>query len=116
MRSRAGRAWWLVFSILIAGPALALALLGLRAIRSDRIEREQSLRDQQSRIARLADAAIQNAVRSIATRLDQLDMASLIKRSPTPPEEEFPVFVLDRSDVLSFPRERIYFAAVNVHP
>ena len=112
---RLRRAWWWVFSLLIAGPALALALLGLRAIRVERIEREQQLRDQQTQVARLADAAIRNTLERIAAQLD---------RGGDPPGDagssldvpDLPVFTLDAHGVLSFPRQRIYFGEFGQQP
>jgi hypothetical protein len=62
MHAQLRRTWWWVFGVLIAAPALVLALLGLRAFRADRLEREQQLRDQQGQTAHLADAAIENAI------------------------------------------------------
>src|SRR5262245_38247739 len=59
---KSGWTWWWGFGLLIALPALALALLGLRAVRAERIEREQQVREQQTQIARLADAALANAL------------------------------------------------------
>src|SRR5687767_8254235 len=103
MRFRLKRSWWWVFSILIAGPALVLALLGLRAMRADGIEREQQLRDRQTQTARLADAAIQNAMERIAAQLDRLDIESGLPARATREELELLPFVLDRGDVLSFP-------------
>jgi signal transduction histidine kinase len=117
MRFRLGRRWWWVFSILIACPALVLALLGLRAIRSDRIERELQLRDRQTQTARLADAAIQNAVEHIAAQLDRLDVDLFGKPARvTLVEPGLPVFVLDGGDVLSFPLQRVYFGEIGRRP
>lgn len=39
------RVTWRLFGLLIAVPALALAGLGLRAVRAERIEGEQQLRE-----------------------------------------------------------------------
>lgn len=61
VRSRVRRAGW-VFMFFIAGPALVLAFLGMRASRADRIEREQQLNRQQVQAAHLADAAITTAI------------------------------------------------------
>ncbi len=40
-RRVSGRAWWGLFALLIAAPALALSWLGLRAVRAERLEAEQ---------------------------------------------------------------------------
>ena len=55
------RAWWWVFGLFIAAPALVLALLGLQAISAREIEREQGLRDQQAQLATLVDSALASA-------------------------------------------------------
>jgi hypothetical protein len=99
-----------VFSILIAGPALVLALFGLRAIRVDRIEREQQLREQQTQAAHLADAAIANAVERMIAQLDRMDIDSFSKPARAAPEQpDLEVFILDAQGVVSFPRRRVYF-------
>ncbi|HET9216775.1 MAG TPA: hypothetical protein VFR18_07345 [Terriglobia bacterium] len=75
MRVRQHHRCWL-FSLLIAGPAIVLALLGLCAVRADRVEREQHLREHQTQTARLADAAIANVLdrlRGIARETDRLE-------------------------------------------
>ncbi len=64
-RSLVRRSWWGVFGLFIATPAVVLAVLGLRAIRADEIERQQHLAQQQAQVANLADAAL-------ATTLDRL--------------------------------------------
>ena len=117
MRLSARRAWWWVFSILIAGPALVLALLGLRAMRSDRIEREKQWGDRQTQIARLADAAIQNAVDRVAAQLDRFNVdSSGLPASAAGEPTDLPIFVLDREDVLVFPLRRVYFGTINRQP
>lgn len=117
MRIRTRRAWWWVFSILIAGPALVLALFGLRAVRSDRIEREQQWRDRQTQTARLADAAIQNAIDHINAQLDRFEVDSLGLPAPADGENpDLPVFVLDHGDVLGFPLQRVYFGEIGRQP
>ena len=113
MRPLLRRAWWWVFSILIAGPALVLALFGLRAIRVDRIEREHQLREQQTQVARLADAAIANAVERMIAQLDRMGVDSFAKSARGSLEQpDLQVFILDAGDVLSFPRQRIYFGKI----
>jgi len=106
-----------VFSILIAGPALVLALFGLRAIRVDRIEREQQLREQQTQAARLADAAIANAVERMIAQLDRTDIDSLARTGRVSQEQsDFEVFVLEAGGVLSFPGRRIFFGEIGQRP
>src|SRR5437870_9475760 len=64
--------WSWGFGLFIALPALALALLGLRAVRAERIERDQQLREQQTQVARLIDAAISNRLGALEVELRQL--------------------------------------------
>ena len=99
---RSGRTWWVLFAVLIALPALVLALLGLRVVQLERIERAQQLRDQQSQLTRLADTAIANVFGSL-----QSDLA----RAETSPEalRDSPVFMLEPNGRLVFTRERTYF-------
>lgn len=72
------RAWWWVFGLFIATPALILAVLGLQAIRAREIEREQGLRDQQAQLAKLVGSALATAFDRVAadalgaTREDEL--------------------------------------------
>ena len=58
-----------MFGLLIAAPALALSWLGLRVVEAERIELEQQRREQQTQFARLADAAIEQALVEIETPL-----------------------------------------------
>jgi signal transduction histidine kinase len=101
--------WWWGFGLLIAVPALALAILGLRAVRSERIEREQQLRDRQAQTARLADAAIRDALAEIER---QLRLRDSLDQNISPPDVEdsgIHFFSYDRSGQLRFGRDRVYF-------
>jgi signal transduction histidine kinase len=107
LRSR--MTWWWGFGLLIAAPALALAILGLRAVRAERIEREQQLRDRQAQTGRLADAAIRVALGDIER---QLRIRDSLDQSISPPEVEdsgIHFFSYDRSGQLRFSRDRVYF-------
>jgi hypothetical protein len=55
------QSWWWVFALFIAVPAVALALLGLTAIRADAVERGIPMREQQDQLARVAEAALATA-------------------------------------------------------
>jgi len=89
------RTWWWIFGLFVAVPAVALALLGLRAVRAERIERRQQVRDQQAQIARLADAAISNALAKAEGAVE---------------------FTLDSQGLLVFPREKVYFGEFGRKP
>jgi len=97
-----GRTWWWTFALFIAAPALALAVLGLRTVRLERIEREQQLRDQQTQIARLADAAI-------STSLAQIETSAAASA-------DYPLFTLEPQGLVLFPRERVYFGEFGRQP
>ncbi len=101
--------WWGV-GLLVAAPALALAVLGLRAVRAERIEREQQLLEQQAQSARLADGALANLFEDLARRLRLKDGAD-----QTAIESSFTLLSLDRSGVLRFMRERVYFGDSSEH-
>jgi len=97
-----GRTWWWTFGLFIAAPALALAVLGLRTVRLERIEREQQLRDQQAQTARLADAAI-------STTLAQVETSAAASG-------DYPLFSLEPRGLVLFPRERVYFGEFGRQP
>ena len=117
MHRRLPQRWWWVFCFLIAGPALVLALLGVRALRADRIEREQQLREQQTQSARLADGALANAIDRIAAQLDRVDVDSVPKQTRTAVDDpDFPVFVVDERAILGILSSRIYFGEPGARP
>ena len=102
---RSGRGWWAVFGLLIATPALALSWLGLRVVRAERIERAQQVREQQTQLARLADAGIGNALAEIEAELRRAD--TVVPAGETGFEgglADLPTMAFHRSGLLSFPR------------
>ncbi|HLF84711.1 MAG TPA: HAMP domain-containing sensor histidine kinase [Blastocatellia bacterium] len=101
--------WWSGFGLLTAAPALLLAILGLRAVRAERIEREQQLRDRQAQTARLADAAIRTALAEIERQLRLLDSSDPNSSPPAVEDSDVHFFFYDRSGRLSFNRDRVYF-------
>jgi signal transduction histidine kinase len=102
---RWNRSWG--FGLLIALPALALAIVGLRAVRAERIEREQQLRDQQTQIARLIDAAISNKLKALEVEVRQPGNGN------ADPNNEHSggayVFSLEPNSLLKFSNQRVYF-------
>ena len=114
---RSGRGWWAVFGLLIATPALALSWLGLRVVRAERIERAQQFREQQTQLARLADAGIGNALAEIEAELRRADTV-------VPADEtgfkgdlaDLPTMAFHRSGLLSFPRDKVYFGEFGQRP
>src|SRR5262249_44087709 len=93
--------WWWGFGLLIAAPALALALLGLRAVRAERIERQQQVREQQTQIARLSDAALANA-------LSELENALQRSVGPAPLQSNDFVFTFEPQGLLVFQRDKVW--------
>lgn len=94
------RVTWRLFGLLIAVPALALAGLGLRAVRAERIEGEQQLRERQRQIAQLADAAVLNALALLETGLHrpQSGQAELPAAVPA----DVPIVTFHPSGVVTF--------------
>ena len=112
--SRPRGTWWWVFSLLIAAPALALALLGFRAIRAEQIERDQQVREQQTQVAHLADAAIANLLERLLAQVNRVADSSAPQSSSGLPD--LPVFSLDDEGVLAFPQHRVYFGEFGRQP
>lgn len=101
------QSWWWTFALFIAVPAVALALLGLTAIRGDDRERQLRMREQQGQVARVVDAALTTACdRELAAARSGID------RVTRPPFSDF-VFEIDHRGVVWFPLDRVY--AGDVH-
>ena len=99
--------WSWGFGLFIAVPALALALLGLRAVRAERIEREQQIREQQVQVARLIDAAISSKISGL-----EVELRRKAGQNFDEPERALSgsySFALDQNNVLKFPSQRVYF-------
>ncbi|MFN2498717.1 MAG: sensor histidine kinase [Pyrinomonadaceae bacterium] len=99
--------WSWGFGLFIALPAFALALLGLRAVRAERIERQEQLREQQVQVARLIDAAISNRMAALEVDVRQHESQSSDASKET--LNGFYVFSLDQNNILKFPSQRVYF-------
>lgn len=102
-----GISWWWGFGLLICAPALVLALLGLRATRAERIEREDHLRGQRTQFARLADASISTLVGELENDLRRADN-NQAGAQPAGALADLPLCSMDRRGLLVFPRERVY--------
>ncbi|MGE5359377.1 MAG: sensor histidine kinase [Bacteroidales bacterium] len=101
----APKGWWWIFGLLIAAPALALSLLGLRAARLDDVERDEEARQHLRHIATLADAALGNMLQSLEHDLTRFDIAAA-DRDPS----GLRLMTYDRRGHLLFPNERVFFA------
>lgn len=99
--------WSWGFLLFIALPAFALALLGLRAVRAERIEREQQFRGQQTQIARLIDAAIINKLGALEVATPPVVNPNVIDAAES--TRDAYVFSLQHDNVLRFPNQRVYF-------
>lgn len=97
---RSGRRWWWAFILLIATPALALALLGLRVVRLEELERVQAMRTQWAQLTRLADATIATTLASL-----QRDAA----RADASRSEDYIGFTLEAGGRLVFGQDKTYF-------
>ena len=99
---RSGRRWWWAFALLIAAPALALALLGLRVAQLEGLERAQQTREQQAQLARLADTTVGTMLGAVQSELS---------RAVSSPAAgwNYIVLVLEPGGRLLFPRDKIYF-------
>lgn len=105
---------WRLFGLLIAVPALVLAWFGLRAVRAERLEAEQQLRDQQTHVARLADAAILNVLTAFEGELPRPPLERPISTPSVP--ADVPLLEFHRSGIVTFPRDRVYFGPFGRRP
>jgi len=97
---KTGRRRWGLFAVCIAAPALGLAVLGLRTVNLEQVERRAQIEQQQAQTELLADARI-------ADRLIQLDRVPAAGGIP---------FELNASGTLIFPHDRMYFAEAGAEP
>lgn len=112
-----GHSWWWAFGLLIAVPALVLALLGLWAVRAERLQEEQQLRERQAQVARLADGALENLLTELEDRLRRVETERLEKSIEAEgPPLDAPVFSFDRRGLLTFPRDRLYTGPFGERP
>jgi signal transduction histidine kinase len=98
------RGWWFIV-VLVVGPAIILAAVGLQALRVERMRLEQDLWQQQSRLVLLVDGAIANALSAIERNPQQADLGSPVDH-----------FVLDSRQLLIFPNDRVFFGEVGLRP
>jgi signal transduction histidine kinase len=94
-------AWWWIFGLFIALPALVLALLGLRAMRIEDEERAIDTARQHAQLAALVDAAL-------TTAFDRLSSGGA-------PAEADP-FEVDARGVIVFPRDRVFSGPHGLYP
>jgi two-component system sensor histidine kinase SenX3 len=98
--------WWWIFGLLIGIPALALAALGMSALRLEDVEQRQRTRDRQDQVARLASAALTTAFeRELGNRSNgQTDGSGTVR------------FEIGADQVISFPAQRTYAAPLEAPP
>ena len=96
--------WWWIFGLLIGIPALALAALGISALRLEDVEQRQRMRDRQDQVARLAAAALTTAFdRELADARDGREHAAVH-------------FAVGPDRVITFPGYRTYVARLEAPP
>src|SRR5262245_19866666 len=98
--------WSWGFTLFIALPAIGLAIMGMRAVRAERIEQEQKLREQEMQIARLTDEAIRNQVLSFEATLKQTEIETASGSAGQ--LTGIYRFVLHQND-LQFPNQNVFF-------
>jgi hypothetical protein len=84
-----------------------LALLGASAIRADEVAQQQQERDQQQRLARLADAAIATALEGVTANVTAEAKAPFTGSTALNDET---LFVVDENQVVLFPAARVFVA------
>ena len=97
--------WSWAFSLFIALPALALALLGMRAVRAESIEQEQKLREQERQIARLAEKGLETNLLALEANWNPLQNES---RREVIGSGVYP-FSLQSNGLLKFYQQHVYF-------
>ena len=115
--SGSSRGWWFIVA-LVVGPAAILAGLGLRALRVERIEREQELWRQQSQVLLLADRALSNTLAALEQDLSRGGVG--LPGGPPTREEGRPArhtrLAFDQRQILIFPDDRVYFSEFGRRP
>jgi hypothetical protein len=108
--------WWWGFGLLIATPALLLAIIGLRIARAERIQEEQRRHEQQTQLARMADAGLATLMAEIESELRRIDHDTL-NLSLKDPFSTWHVVFYRRNGLVVFYRDKIYFdgAETDVH-
>jgi hypothetical protein len=99
---RSRRRWWWAFALLIAGPALGLALLGLRVSQLESFERAQQIREEKAQLARLADSTIGTMLAAMQSERARTETSSAAAQDHT-------VFVLEPGGRVVFPQDHVYF-------
>jgi len=99
------RSWWWLFGLFIAVPAVVLAMLGMRAIRAEDVERQRQHRERQGQVAaqirRLADASLSTALDRVVTD------ASRSETTGPAADARAWLFEVDSAGVVAFPAERL---------
>jgi signal transduction histidine kinase len=111
------RGWWFIVA-LVVGPAIALAVLGLRALSLERIGRGQELWREQSRLVLLVDGAISNSLAAIekSLRRGEAGLADTSQAQEADNSAPFTRCIVDRRRLLIFPDDRVFFGEVGLKP
>lgn len=93
--------WWWGFGLLIATPALVLAVLGLRSVNLQEADRRHQIEEHQGQAALALDTALGAALSGLEDALLRRQTGSV---------DSSPWFTLSRSGELAFPSDRIVFS------
>ena len=107
--------WWRLFALSVALPALALAWLGLRAVRAETAQQRDRVRGQQRQVARLVDGTIANLLADLESRLRQPDADWWSPDASGAPDGLVPL-VFDAAGIVTVPSDRVYFSDVGREP
>jgi signal transduction histidine kinase len=107
MRTHVSAHWWWGFGLLIAAPALILAVLGFRSIKSQEADRARRFDEQVRQLALSLDTALDATLSRMET--------DLARRKPGRVQGP-PWFTLDDSGNLLFPDDKVFFSDSYVYP
>jgi len=113
--SKSGATVWWILGCVIAVPALILAILGIRAVRTDHVEREQDARRQQRQVVQLADASLTTMLSDIEIELSQFPADTVNQER----EQQSPSYLrirYEKQGLIVFPGSKTYFGDIGVRP
>jgi hypothetical protein len=100
---RTAWAWWWRFGLLIGIPVTVLAMLGLRMVDLERVQRRQQVAEQQGQTAMLVDTSVAAVLNRIERELAQSGLEAASGGT---------LFTIDRAGSLVLPADRVYFADI----
>src|SRR5437588_5220513 len=103
---RSGGKWWWLFAVFVATPATVLALLGVRIVELEQMERSQQISAQQRQLANLIDAALSNTFKDLETALPRAESTRTVLA-------DLILFTSEPNGRVIFPRENLFFGGEN---